>query len=448
MDKIILRRKQFLQSFKDFLRRVVFDDGVLEAPVYLNKLLNTIQNASILQIPVTFGLGKLYSQFGEDFDVVRNSTVIRTNENGYHDEVAINTPVIDYADGFPVLLRQPQGTNFLIDNTDIENGGFSRNGYDVTNNELLSPDNLMNGALMVNTGGASSNYVRSNINFTSTELLQTVCFSYYFKYVNTQWAFLRSLAFTGATSGGQCYFDVLNGVIGANSFPTNSTVKMTPVANGWYRVSITQEIAPLTDASGLFQIGAVNSDGSNLTSIGNSVGLYLPQAEEGATPSSPIITGNTPVTRLKDELTATISTNSINTEEGAFYVERANLVIKNGNAIRITDGSANQNYLSLLNFASGRLVAQYRSNGVVDSIGFPINTSIDILEYYSMLLLWDEENISLYVNEIFISTTPITYGFTPNSLNTIEIKNVEAKIKDLRVYKSIAEAKLDLPYIS
>ena len=91
MNKILLFREQFLQKFKDFFRSTVFDEeGVVESPNYLNYFLKKIQNASILMIPTAFNSGKLFVQEptnrNEDFDVIRNSTVPRTNQDGNWEE--------------------------------------------------------------------------------------------------------------------------------------------------------------------------------------------------------------------------------------------------------------------------------------------------------------------------------------------------------------------------
>ena len=449
MNKITLRREQFIQSFKNLLRRVVFDGGTLEAPVYVNKLLKSIQNASILQIPVTFGLGKLYSEIGEDFDVVRGSNVWRTNEHGYYEEVKDNRPCIDYTDGFPVLLTQPQSTNFIKNSSTLSLQVINQLGI-VTDNAFISPEGIQNAAIY-ETDGASSSYVRSYVTFTSTSATQLATFSYHVKYVDNQWVRLRLLSFN---VGASVYFDVLNGVIGNNQFPLDVTPKIEPLKDGWYRISITREFDFSTDRTGVFQIAPANGDGIGSQTPGKQVALYVPQAEELGYASTPIKTGAAVVTRLADEITGAGSVNTINSEEGVLYVERANIDLITGNYISLNDGSINNRVFVYANTSGTN--TEVRCGAYINNISQGTAGALEnFRDFNKIALVYDSDSLRLYLNENPTPAATLTLTDTqlPNTLTELDLgtggSNVKTwdKTKELRVYKSQEDASKDLTYI-
>jgi len=446
MNKIILRREQFIQSFKNLLKRVFFDGGTLEAPVYVNKLLKSIQNASILQIPVTFGLGKLYNQTGEDFEVVRNSDVFRTNESGYYENIGINTPCIDYTDGFPVLLTQTQSTNFIKNSSTLSLQTINNAGV-MTDNAAISPEGIQNAAIY-ETDGLDNSYVRSSITFTSTSTTQLATFSYHIKYIDNQWLRVRIFLFNVQS---QVWFDILNGVVGTNQFPLDTTAKIQPLKDGWYRISITTEFDFSTDRAGLVQINIVDEDGLNDQTAGKQVALYEPQAEELGYATTPIKTGAAVVTRLKDEITGAGSTNTINSEEGVLYVERATIDIFSGNYITLSDGSTDNRVYIYVNSTEIRCGADI--NNIPQGTAGALENFRD---FNKIALAYDSDSLRLYLNEnpTPVATITLTDTQLPNTLTELDLgtggSNVDTwdKTKELRVYKSIAEAQIDLPYIT
>jgi len=117
---LILTGKKFSAAYQAFLAAVGADGGTVEAKAYTDALLQTASNASIVQIPSAYKAAVLYNQVptptGQDFTVARASDVWRTNEQGVLEVLGNNVPCIDYSDGFPVLLTQPQSTNLYLQN--------------------------------------------------------------------------------------------------------------------------------------------------------------------------------------------------------------------------------------------------------------------------------------------------------------------------------------------
>ena len=121
-NKIILFSKKILKALRVFISRVLADGGIIEAKNYVNSVLKTVSDASLVLIPSAYKTGVLYSILPEDgtgdFTASRNSVATRINPNGLIEEVGVNIPRIDYTDGTPVLLTEPQSTNLYL-NSDI-----------------------------------------------------------------------------------------------------------------------------------------------------------------------------------------------------------------------------------------------------------------------------------------------------------------------------------------
>lgn len=81
---------------------------------------------TIANIPTAYKAGKIYSQLpvdgSADFDVTRNSTATRVNQDGLIEEVGVDVPRLDYTDGgCPVWLIEPQSTNLITYSEDFSN---------------------------------------------------------------------------------------------------------------------------------------------------------------------------------------------------------------------------------------------------------------------------------------------------------------------------------------
>ena len=450
IQRRLLFLRKLLKSFKEFVVYVLSDGGVVEAREYVNTQMEKAQNASILQIPSAFKTDVLYNQIpinpSEDFDVVRNSNVWRTNRGGILENIGVNVPCIDYTDGFPVLLTQPQSTNFIKNSSTLSLQSVAGGSF-VTDNASISPENIQNAAIL--ESGSGGGLIFTQLTFTSTSAAQLVTFSYHVKYVDNQWARLRLFNFNATCD---VFFDILNGVIGTNSLPLEVTAKIEPLKNGWYRISITREFDFSTDRAGTIRLDLANGDNTSVqVPVGNKVALYEPQAEELGYATTPIKTGAAVVSRLQDEITGAGSNNTINSEEGVLYVERATIDIFSGNYIALNDGSTSNRVYIYVNTTQIRCGANI--NGVSQGTQGDL---ANIYDFNKIALVYDSDSVRLYLNEnpTPIATLTITDIQLPNTLTKLNLgtggANVSSwdKTKELRVYKSIAEAQIDLPYIT
>ena len=117
--------KDIIASFKN---RVINDSGTFEAENDLNTKLNLIgkdlfDSASLVITPNGVKTSKLYAikpdNGSGDLSVTRATTATRVDENGNIVDVPANIARIDYSDGEPAILVEPQMTNLWINNNNI-----------------------------------------------------------------------------------------------------------------------------------------------------------------------------------------------------------------------------------------------------------------------------------------------------------------------------------------
>lgn len=111
--------KEIVSLFKV---RVLADVGTFEAENYLeNKLSmfsqNLFNNASYIISPNGYKTSKIYAlkpnDGSGDLSITRNTTATRINQYGVRETVPANTVRIDYSNGKPCFLIEPQRTNLV-----------------------------------------------------------------------------------------------------------------------------------------------------------------------------------------------------------------------------------------------------------------------------------------------------------------------------------------------
>ena len=122
-----------------FILRVITDSGVTYDEPNLKAILTDLNNdsllssASLVLAPSSYKATKLYSALPEsgvgDFTVSRNSIATRVNKSGLIETVGVNVPRIDYSDGTPSLLVEPQSTNLLTYSEDFSNASWSKTRF-------------------------------------------------------------------------------------------------------------------------------------------------------------------------------------------------------------------------------------------------------------------------------------------------------------------------------
>lgn len=105
-----------------FKNRVIADSGTFEAETYLESKLGMFtqtlfSNASYIITPNGYKTSKIYALKPDsgngDLDMIRNTTATRINEFGIREIVPANRVRIDYSNGKPCFLIEPQRTNLV-----------------------------------------------------------------------------------------------------------------------------------------------------------------------------------------------------------------------------------------------------------------------------------------------------------------------------------------------
>lgn len=105
-----------------FKQRVIADAGTFEAEMHLESKLgmftqNLFSSASYIITPNGYKTSKIYALKPEngngDLDIIRNTTATRINEFGIREVVSANRVRIDYSNGKPCFLIEPQRTNLV-----------------------------------------------------------------------------------------------------------------------------------------------------------------------------------------------------------------------------------------------------------------------------------------------------------------------------------------------
>ena len=432
----------FLQSYKDFINEIRNIGGITEKKTYTDNLLKQALNASIVNVPTSYGVGKLFNQSPsnrlEDFDVIRNSNVFRRAPNGLLEEIGANVPCIDYATGEPLLLTQPQSTNLINYSEDFTQWG-GVNGI-LTSNATESPTGDLNAAEIQNASVGIVAVYQRNLGVVNAG---NNTYSIYVKYKDGD---IRFNLRTGGTGSSASIFTISeNGVTLVSSI---RRTKIEDVGNGWFRISVD------FDTDGISNINAQLRGDTNGTT--NAFYIWGAQVEGQPFATSYIPTNGSVATRLADQVINAGSVDTINSQEGVLYFEGAALTNVDGVTDRIvslSDGTADNRLFIRYDSQSNRVEFFYRKDGINAAI---INTiNVQVLEVNSFTLVYNSTKIYAYLNDVLINDVNITGNSYPqDTLNKLSFDSgtgsfpLYGKTKELRVYKSIAQAQIDLPYIT
>jgi hypothetical protein len=210
------------------------------------------------------------------------------------------------------LLIEEARTNVCLYSEDFSDAGWTKTSVTISSNQAIAPNgSLTADKLVPSSTGAQRSVYRA---FTTSGSTSTV--SVYLKYGGYQWTWVECYL-------GRVWFDVLNGVKGAESGATGT---ITAVGNGWYRCTVTET----TPAGGYVTVGPSSANSSQTVTVATNdvfsgVFLWGAQAEVGASfATSYIPTVASSVTRNADaaSMTGTNFSSWFNNGEGTVYWDR------------------------------------------------------------------------------------------------------------------------------
>jgi hypothetical protein len=322
----------------------------------------------------------------------------------------LDIPRIDYTNGEPSILLEPQRVNLQTFSTDLNNALTAGSPVTITSNVTTSPENLQNADKITQT--LDTRY-QSRFSIITITAGSTWTRSIFAKKDTGNWMYLQQ--YDGVTNNG-AYFDLENGIIGSNDI--GITPRMESYPNGWYRCSVTH--TPNASATTeRIQVALVDANNTSANKTGNGTGIFIygAQLEEGSYPTSLIHTSGSAVTRSADAANNAGNSDLINSTEGVLYAEISALDVSGGNReITLSDGTT-----------SNRVIVQYRDNSniriiLAKSTGDEFDTgvlSFDTVALNKIAIKYKTNDFAFWVNGIEIYSDNTGNTFNANTLSTI-----------------------------
>lgn len=264
--------------------------------------MSLLDDASLIITPNAYKTSKLYSikptDGSGDLSVVRATTATRVNSDGLIESVGTNIPRLDYSNGCPSILVEPQRTNLITNSLGYSSGS----NYTITTNNLSLDGS--NNAILATEKTTPGTYI---INSVSATILPSTTYTYSF-FVKSNGITTLPINASDGVVGNISSVNIITGqVISGSAIVTNYN-------NGWFRISVTRTTSA-TASSGFMQcnFGAKTGDGVS--------GFYLYgfQIEAGSNATSYIPTTSASVTRNADVISKTGISDLINSREGVLF---------------------------------------------------------------------------------------------------------------------------------
>ena len=259
------------------------------------------------------------------------------------------------------LLIEEGRTNLFTYSEQFDNAAWSKSRSVVTANAAVAPDGTVSADKLIDdTTASNTHYVVQSFSATNGttytctvyakagERSQVAIFAF-----NTNSVFATSVAIFNLTTG-----------LNTRKDAAFASTSITPVGNGWYRVSAS--IAAAATATGNIGIAVTDSD-STVNSTGNGYsGIYIwgAQLEAGTFATSYIPTVASQVTRAADaaSMTGTNFSSWYRADEGTLYTEAKALAAVVSQTFASIDDGSNNNAIYLITSPSNSGFDRYQVN--------------------------------------------------------------------------------------
>lgn len=344
----------------------------------------------------------------------------------------LNLPTIDYTDGGPALLLNPERTNLVTYSQDFANAAWTKqNSSTVESNKIIAPDGTLTGTQLnvPNSGAYSGVY----ITLSASSAIYTI--SFFVKKGTKRWFNIVD----PAGNAGRAWFDLDLGILG--TVAAGYTATMTHVNNGWYRCSLTNTSS---QSIAYTQCGVSDADNSINRSSAGYIYIWGAQAEVGANASSYIPTIGSTVTRvLEGGTTNFIPKSNRVTVYAEFKLEATgdNVALYGFRPSGVGYTASNIYYLYLWGGDSNKFGFNTANN---DSYGIT-NSTVANGKYHKVVAVFDYTNFAN--NELYIDGVKQTISqvrgttlqiTTKNNFSTLYAQGTTSSAEDPRIsYREI-----------
>jgi len=283
----------------------------------------------------------------------------------------LDVPRVDYSNGTPSILVEPQRTNLALRSEQFDNASWEKvTSASITSSSIISPSGLTNAntlnILLLNSA------VRQGVNSITSSTIYT--FSFYAK---------KSVS-GGANS---IRFTTNNTSIWNTGFSTKYTLN-----DNWQKFTYSGNLITIGVSSYLI-LGGIKQDGTGDTDCIGNVDIWGAQLEVGSYQTSYIPTVASTVTRNADVISKTGISSLIGQTEGTLFVDIVFIDVTTANAIGINNGTGSDRVVVFS--GSGLLFAQVRVGNVSQ---FFYNTPVLVGTRYKAAIAYKGSDFAFYVN--------------------------------------------------
>ena len=294
-----------------------------------------------------------------------------------------DVPRLDYSNGCPCLLLEPQRTNLALYSEQFDNGAWGTATSDgttapaITANYALSPNGTQNAERIVFTK-PSADGEWALLRQTRTIALTS----------HTQSIWVKA---TDASQVGK-YIDIY---LYAGSYGEVYNFQLT---NDWQRIAGVRTTPTSTSCEFAFGKARTTAGGSTLANMATDVLIWGAQLEAGSYPTSYIPTTSASVTRVADAAYKTGISSLIGQSEGVLFVEASALVNGADGRITISDGTINNRVSIEWDIDADTI------KGFIGVGGNVSTTSHDQTDRNKIALVYSTSFAKLFVNGTLVAT--------------------------------------------
>ena len=303
--------------------------------------MSLLDTASLVITPNGTKAGKLYSVVPSsgagDMTVTRATTATRVNSAGLIESVASNVPRLDYSNGTcPSILVEPQRTNLVTWSEDLTNASWILENSTISANATVSPNGTTTADKVIASAVGGSKFTAQIINVSSGVVYTSTA---YYKASEYTLAWMR---LGGVTNNPYVIYNLSTQAVVSTSGLISSSI--TPMGNGWYKVTATVTTTSNLLAPCLYLLPATGYTlaGDNIpqfTGNGSDGGfIWGAQLEAGSYATSYIPTTSASVTRNADVISKTGISSLIGQTEGTLFVDFYHDGLANYNLSSISNG--------------------------------------------------------------------------------------------------------------